>query len=91
MEKEDREDGVTIRDAIGRNQPTVVTDDRGPSMHWCPVTLRNALSAHVEGVNEMGTPGGIQKVIFINESGLYALANRARPNIQGIPWVYFGV
>ena len=36
-----------------------------------------ALRVHVDdedkGVNEMGTPGGTQKVTFINESGLYSL------------------
>jgi len=36
-----------------------------------------AIRAHVDsedkGVNEMVTPGGNQKVIFINESGLYSL------------------
>ena len=29
VEKEDREDGVTIRDAIGRNQPVVVINESG--------------------------------------------------------------
>lgn len=39
--------------------------------------LQKAIRDHVDsddkGVNEMVTPGGNQKVIFINESGLYAL------------------
>ena len=29
VEKEDREDGVTIRDAIGRNQPVVIINESG--------------------------------------------------------------
>ncbi len=39
--------------------------------------LQKAIRDHVDsedkGVNEMVTPGGIQKTTFINESGLYAL------------------
>lgn len=39
--------------------------------------LQKAIRDHVDsddkGVNEMVTPGGTQKAIFINESGLYAL------------------
>ena len=38
---------------------------------------RKAIRVHVDeedkGVDEMATPGGKQKVILINESGLYAL------------------
>jgi prophage antirepressor-like protein len=38
---------------------------------------RKAIRVHVDsddrGVDEMATPGGIQKVVIINESGLYAL------------------
>ena len=40
-------------------------------------SLANAVSKHVDeedkGVTEMMTPGGVQKVIIINESGLYSL------------------
>lgn len=40
-------------------------------------SLANAVSKHVDeedkGVTEMMTPGGVQKVILINESGLYSL------------------
>lgn len=40
-------------------------------------SLANAVSKHVDeedkGVTEMMTPGGMQKVIIINESGLYSL------------------
>ena len=35
--------------------------------------LRIHVSLEDKGVNEMGTPGGTQKAIFINESGLYSL------------------
>ena len=38
---------------------------------------RKAIRVHVDsddrGVDEMATPGGTQKVVIINESGLYAL------------------
>ncbi len=41
------------------------------------INPEKALRVHVDdedkGVNEMGTPGGTQKVTFINESGLYSL------------------
>ena len=40
------------------------------------INPEKALRVHVDdedkGVNEMGTPGGTQKVTFINESGLYS-------------------
>lgn len=40
-------------------------------------SLNNAVANHVDdedkGVTEMETPGGIQKMVIINESGLYAL------------------
>ena len=35
--------------------------------------IRDHVDSEDKGVNEMVTPGGTQKVIFINESGLYAL------------------
>ena len=35
--------------------------------------IRDHVDSEDKGVNEMVTPGGNQKVIFINESGLYAL------------------
>ena len=35
--------------------------------------IRNHVDSEDKGVNELGTPGGKQKIIFINESGLYAL------------------
>ena len=39
--------------------------------------VRKAIRVHVDsddrGVDEMATPGGIQKVVIINESGLYSL------------------
>ena len=41
------------------------------------INPEKALRVHVDdedkGVSEMGTPGGTQKVTFINESGLYSL------------------
>lgn len=40
-------------------------------------SLNNAVANHVDdedkGVTEMETPGGIQKMVIINESGMYAL------------------
>lgn len=40
-------------------------------------SLNNAVSNHVDdedkGVTEMETPGGMQKMVIINESGMYAL------------------
>ena len=35
--------------------------------------VRNYVAQEDKGVNKMGTPGGMQPTIFINESGLYAL------------------
>ena len=35
--------------------------------------IRDHVFLEDKGVNEMGTPGGTQKAIFINESGLYSL------------------
>ena len=35
--------------------------------------IRDHVDSEDKGVNEMVTPGGTQKVVFINESGLYAL------------------
>ena len=35
--------------------------------------IRDHVDSEDKGVNEMVTPGGTQKVIFINESGLYSL------------------
>lgn len=35
--------------------------------------IRNHVDSEDKGVNELGTPGGKQKITFINESGLYAL------------------
>ena len=35
--------------------------------------IRDHVLLEDKGVNEMGTPGGTQKAIFINESGLYSL------------------
>ena len=35
--------------------------------------IRDHVDSEDKGVNEMVTPGGTQKVVFINESGLYSL------------------
>ena len=35
--------------------------------------VRNYVAQEDKGVNKMGTPGGMQPTIFINESGLYSL------------------
>ena len=43
-----------------------------------------ALRVHVDdedkGVTEMGTPGGTQKITFINECGLYGLIFSSNPS-----------
>ena len=48
-----------VADALGYNNPLKA--------------VRNYVAHEDKGVNKMGTPGGIQSFIFINESGLYAL------------------
>ena len=48
-----------VADALGYNNPLKA--------------VRNYVAYEDKGVNKMVTPGGIQSVIFINESGLYAL------------------
>ena len=52
------------RDALSKH---VDAEDKGT------VAIRDHVDSEDKGVNEMVTPGGNQKVIFINESGLYAL------------------
>ena len=48
-----------VADALGYNNPLRA--------------VRSYVAYEDKGVNKMVTPGGIQSVIFINESGLYAL------------------
>ena len=48
-----------VADALGYNNPLRA--------------VRNYVAHEDKGVNKMVTPGGIQSVIFINESGLYSL------------------
>ena len=51
--------GKDVAEALGYNNPLKA--------------IRNHVDSEDKGVNELGTPGGKQKIIFINESGLYAL------------------
>ena len=52
------------RDALRKH---VDAEDKGT------VAIRDHVDSEDKGVNEMVTPGGTQKVVFINESGLYSL------------------
>ena len=49
-------------------------------------SLSNAIANHVDpedkGVTELMTPGGMQKMIIINESGLYSLIHPASSPAQ---------
>ena len=57
--------GKDVAEALGYNNPLKA--------------IRNHVDSEDKGVNELGTPGGKQKIIFINESGLYALILSSKP------------
>lgn len=57
------------------NEPWFVGRDVATSLGYSnpPKAVRTHVDEEDKGVNEMDTPGGKQKVIVINESGLYSL------------------
>lgn len=61
-------------------QPYFVGKDVAEALGY--VDTAKALTAHVKerhkGVGEMATPGGKQKVIIIDEAGLYSLILRSK-------------
>ena len=60
-------DHVDEDDVLKRNLIDAVNPQRA---------IRDHVSFEDKGVNEMVTPGGAQRTVFINESGLYALMPR---------------
>ena len=67
-----------IRTTIIDNEPWFVGKDVAEILGYgAGKSLANAVAAHVDaedkGVTEIMTPGGKQKMITINESGLYSL------------------
>ena len=58
-----------------QGEPLFVGKDVAEALGY--INVQKAIRDHVDnedkGVNEMVTPGGMQKAIFINESGLYSL------------------
>lgn len=69
------EDFGNIRTTTINNEPYFVGKDVTDILGYS--NSRDAISKHVDGedrgVSECDTPGGIQKLTFINESGLYSL------------------
>ena len=64
-----------IRTCQVNNQIMFVGKDVATALGYANTlkAIRDHVDSEDKGVNEMVTPGGNQKVIFINESGLYAL------------------
>lgn len=64
-----------IRTLIKDNEPWFVGKDIAKALGYKDTSY--ALNAHVEsydkGIGEIQTPGGMQKMILINEAGLYSL------------------
>jgi len=68
----------TIRTTLINNEPWFVGKDVAEALGYGEgKSLNNAVAKHVfeddKGVTKVMTPGGLQKMIIINESGLYAL------------------
>lgn len=68
----------TVRTVEMNGEPWFVGKDVAAALGYgTGKSLANAVAAHVydedKGVTEMMTPGGAQKTVIINESGLYAL------------------
>ena len=68
----------TIRTLTIDNEPWFVGKDIAAALGYgAGKSLANAVAKHVDdedkGVTEMMTPGGKQKIVIINESGLYSL------------------
>ena len=51
--------------------------------------IRDHVDSEDKGVNEMVTPGGTQKLIFINESGLYSLILSSKLPQAKQPAIFF--
>ena len=64
-----------IRTCQVNNQIMFVGKDVATALGYANTlkAIRDHVDSEDKGVNEMVTPGGNQKVIFINESGLYSL------------------
>lgn len=65
----------TIRTASINGEPFLVGKDVAQTLGYSnpQKALRDHVDEEDKGVNEMDTPGGKQKIILINESGLYSL------------------
>ena len=65
----------SVRSTMINGEPFFVGKDVAEILGY--TNPQKAIRVHVDdddkGVNEMDTPGGIQSVVFINESGLYSL------------------
>ena len=67
------------------NEPWFVGRDIATVLGYSnpPKAVRTHVDEEDKGVNEMDTPGGKQKIIVINESGLYSLIlNSKLPNAK---------
>ena len=64
-----------IRTCQVNNQIMFVGKDVATALGYANTlkAIRDHVDSEDKGVNEMVTPGGTQKLIFINESGLYSL------------------
>ena len=66
----------SIRGIERNGEPWLVGKDVAKALGY--MDAAKAIRVHVDeedkGVDEMATPGGVQAVVFINESGLYSLA-----------------
>lgn len=65
----------SVRTLVVNNEPWFVGKDIAESLGY--TATEKAIRTHIDGddkgVTEMDTPGGKQKVVIINESGLYCL------------------
>ena len=65
----------SVRSLVINNEPWFVGKDVAESLGY--TATEKAIRTHIDGddkgVTEMDTPGGKQKVVIINESGLYSL------------------
>lgn len=75
----------SIRTIMINNEPWFVGKDVASILGYS--NPRDAISKHVDtndkGVSDLDTPGGVQKMAIINESGLYSLVfSSAMPNAK---------
>lgn len=70
----------SVRTAIIDGKPFFVGKDVADILGYSnPLkALRDHVGDEDKGVNEMVTPGGIQQIVLINESGLYSLILRSQ-------------